>query len=369
MKRIEFVDLGAVQEELGDQLEAAVLGVIRSQKFVSGPEVGEFEDAFAGLVHAEHAIGVANGTDAIELALRALEIGPGDEVLIPANTFIATAEAVWRAGATPRFADVHPDSGLIDLDSAESRVTSATRAVIPVHLYGRMCDMDAVDEFARRHGLRVVEDAAQAHAAERGGRRAGTAGDLGCFSFYPGKNLGAFGDAGAVVTGDAELAERVRLMRDHGRTERNQHDANGMNCRLDTLHAAVLSVKIPHVERWNEARRAAAQRYRELLPAEILDWNADEPLAEVHHLFPVLLDDRDSVAAHLKEQGISTGVHYRVAVPSTPAFAGSTSDDCPVADERAARQLSLPIHPHLTGEDVERVAGAVAEALGVGAAR
>jgi dTDP-4-amino-4,6-dideoxygalactose transaminase len=368
VKRIEFVDLQAVQEELGAELEAAVLDVIRSQKFVSGPAVGEFEDAFAGLVHAGHAIGVSNGTDAIELALRALGIGPGDEVLMPANTFIATAEAVSRAGAVPRFADVHPDSGLIDLDSAETRVTGATRAVIPVHLYGRMCDMDAVEQFARSHDLRVIEDAAQAHAAERGGRRAGTVGDLGCFSFYPGKNLGAFGDAGAVVTNDSELAERVRLMRDHGRTERNHHAVVGMNCRLDTLHAAVLSVKIPHVERWNALRREAAQRYRELLPSEILDWRAEEPLSEVHHLFPVLLDDRDAVAAHLRERGVSTGVHYRVAVPSTPAYAGS-QDDCPVADLRAARQLSLPIHPHLSGADVERVADAVAEALGVGAAR
>ena len=368
MSRIEFVDLQAVQEELGDQLEAAVLEVIRSQKFVSGPAVGEFEDAFAGLVHAEHAIGVSNGTDAIELALRALGIGAGDEVLMPANTFIATAEAVSRAGATPRFADVQADSGLIDLDSAESRVTDATRAVIPVHLYGRMCDMDAVVEFARRHHLRVVEDAAQAHVAERAGRRAGTVGDLGCFSFYPGKNLGAFGDAGAVVTNDAEVAERVRLMRDHGRTDRNHHAVVGMNCRLDTLHAAVLSVKIPHVERWNEARRDAARRYRELLPDEILDWRAEEPLAEVHHLFPVLLDDRDAVSAQLRERGISTGIHYRIAVPSTPAYADSP-DDCPVADSRAARQLSLPIHPHLTAEDVDRVVDAVTEALGVGAAR
>jgi dTDP-4-amino-4,6-dideoxygalactose transaminase len=368
VKPIAFVDLQAVQDELGDQLEAAVLGVIRSQKFVSGPAVREFEDAFAGLVHADHAIGVSNGTDAIELALRALGIGPGDEVLIPANTFIATAEAVSRAGAVPRFADVNPDSGLIDLGSAESRVTDATRAVVPVHLYGRMCDMDAVLEFAHRHDLRVVEDAAQAHAAERNGARAGTVGDVGCFSFYPGKNLGAFGDAGAVVTNDGELAERVRLMRDHGRTDRNHHAVVGMNCRLDTLHAAVLTVKVPHVERWNEARREAARRYRELLPQEILDWRAEDPLSEVHHLFPVLLDDRDAVAAQLRERGIATGVHYRVAVPSTPAYADS-GDDCPVADGRAARQLSLPIHPHLSADDVERVADAVAEALGVGAAR
>jgi dTDP-4-amino-4,6-dideoxygalactose transaminase len=357
---IKFVDLGAVHEQIGDELEAAILAVCRAQQFVSGPAVAEFEAAFAGYLGAEHVIGVANGTDAIELALRAARVGPGDEVLVPANTFIATAEAVARTGARPRFVDVHPESGLIDLDSCAERAGASCRAIVPVHLYGRMVAMDAVMAFADERGLVVVEDAAQAHGAERGGRRAGTVGTAGCFSFYPGKNLGAFGDAGAIATNDAAVADELRLLRDHGRRGRDQHDVVGMNSRLDTLHAAVLAVKLPHLDDWNARRSRAAARYRELLPAEIVDPPADDPASDVHHLFPVLVDDREALAAHLKTQGIPTGVHYRTAVTATKAFA-DVADPCPVAETRAARQLSLPIHPHLG--DVERIAEAVLSGL------
>ncbi|MEJ7790009.1 MAG: DegT/DnrJ/EryC1/StrS family aminotransferase [Thermoleophilaceae bacterium] len=358
MKKLALVDLEAVWAELGDELEAAVLRVCRSHRYVGGDEITSFESDFASFLGAEHVIGVANGTDAIELALRALGIGPGDEVLVPANTFIATAEAVSATGAAPRFVDVEEESGLIDLGDAAARLTPVTRAVIPVHLYGRMVDMAAVMRFAAENDLMIVEDAAQAHGARRDGRSAGTVGHVGCFSFYPGKNLGALGDAGAAVTGDARLAEQIRLLRDHGRAGRDVHVVIGRNSRLDPMQAAVLSAKLPHLERWTEARRAAAAALREKLPAQILDPPVDEPTAEVHHLFPVLLEGRDELAEHLREAGIMTGVHYRTAMPDTPAFAGS-GEPCLAARERARRQLSLPMHPHLASEDLERITTAV----------
>lgn len=358
MKPLPLVELAAVWEELGEELEAAVLRVCRSRRYVGGDEVSSFEAGFASFLGVEHAIGVANGTDAIELALRALGIGPGAEVLVPANTFIATAEAVHASGAGVRFVDVEAEGGLIDLADAERRLSPATRAVIAVHLYGRMVDMDAVMDFAERHGLLVIEDAAQAHGARRSGHSAGTVGHVGCFSFYPGKNLGAMGDAGAAVTRDAELAVQIRLLRDHGRSGRDRHVVIGRNSRLDPIQAAVLSTKLPHLRRWTEARRAAAAALRERLPPELLDPPMSEPGADVHHLFPILVEGRDGLAERLRGEGIMTGVHYRSALPDTEAFAGR-GEPCATATERARRQLSLPMHPHLSAADVERIAGAV----------
>ncbi|HET6865330.1 MAG TPA: DegT/DnrJ/EryC1/StrS family aminotransferase [Solirubrobacteraceae bacterium] len=359
---LPLVDLAAAYAEQQAELEAAVLRVCRSQRFIGGPEVSAFEDEFARYAGSAHCVGVANGTVAIELVLRALEVGPGDEVLVPANTFIATAEAVSAVGATPRFVDVDPASGLIDLESASERLNGATRVIIPVHLYGRMADMGAVGRFAGEHGLFVVEDAAQAQGASRAGRRAGTVGIAGCFSFYPGKNIGAFGDAGAIVTDDAELEDRLRLLRDHGRRGRDHHELRGVNGRLDALQAAVLRVKLPRLDDWNRARRASALRYRELLPDAVLDWSSPEPDAEVHHVFPVLVPGRDAVAAHLAGAGIHTGVHYRHALTQTPAF-GNSGDSCPAAERRAALQLSLPMHPHLQRSDEEKIAGAVCDSI------
>jgi dTDP-4-amino-4,6-dideoxygalactose transaminase len=361
---LQFVDLGALYREIKDEIDAAIRRVCESTAFISGPEVANFEQAFASFTGAERAIGVANGTDAIELALQACELPAGAEVIVPANTFIATAEAVVAAGLRPVFVDVEPDTGLIDPAAAEEAAGSAA-AIIPVHLYGRLVDMDAIRDIARRHGLRVIEDAAQAHAARRGGRHAGTWGDAGTFSFYPGKNLGAFGDAGAVVTGDAALAERIETMRDHGRRGRDRHVLVGANSRLDGLQAAILGAKLPHLERWTDTRRMIAEAYRASLPSEILDWagDEDEPEAESHHLFPVLLDDREVVAERLRAEGIPTGVHYRVALPCTPAF-GERFGVCPVAEDRSQRQLSLPIHPHMSTEDAERVAAAVSQLVG-----
>ena len=358
MKQYPLVDLAAIHDELGDELEAAVLEVIRSQRFIGGEKVAEFERAFADYLGAVNAIGVANGTDAIELSLKALNIAPGAEVLVPANTFIATAEAVVAAGLVPRFVDVDVRSGLIDLASCEQRLSDRTQVVIPVHLYGRMAEMDELMRFADRNSLVVIEDAAQAHGARRDGRLAGTIGRVGCFSFYPGKNLGAFGDAGAVVTDDPKLADRIRLMRDHGRQGRSNHAIIGVNSRLDPIQAAVLSVKLPHLERWNAQRRQAAEWYREALPAGLMDYAADQPDADVHHLFPIMIEERDALAADLVKAGVQTGIHYEHSLPRTLAFSNS-GDDCPAAARRARMQLSLPMHPHLMQADVEQIARAV----------
>jgi dTDP-4-amino-4,6-dideoxygalactose transaminase len=356
--QLPLVDLAALHDEIGDELEEAVLRVVRHQGFIGGAEVADFERAYADWTGARHAIGVANGTAAIEVVLRALAIGPGDEVIVPANTFIATAEAVSATGATPRFADVDPQTGLLDLDDAATRVTANTRMVIPVHLYGRMADMNAVVRWAGERDLLVVEDAAQAHGARRDGNVAGTVGRAGTFSFYPGKNLGAFGDAGAIVTSDDDLAARMSLLRDHGK-EGRRHDLIGRNERLDALQAAVLAVKLRHIDRWNDERRRVAVLYRDKLPGDVLDWpGGDDPAAEVHHIFPVLVDDRDAALDRLGAAGIAAGIHYPLALTQTGAYAAS-GDSCPIAEDRAARQLSLPIHPHLSEAQVEDVVAAL----------
>jgi dTDP-4-amino-4,6-dideoxygalactose transaminase len=362
MNRYPLVDLAAGHRELGGELEAAVLEVIRSQQFIGGPRIATFESEFAAYLGASEVIGVANGTDALELAIRALEIEPGAEVLVPDNTFIATAEAVVAAGAVPRFVDCEPASGLIDLASCEERMSSRTRAVIPVHLYGRMVDMDAVQAFAARHSLAVIEDVAQAQGAQRGGRRSGTAGHVGCFSFYPGKNLGAFGDAGALATDDPRIADRVRLLRDHGRRGRTVHEVIGVNSRLDPIHAAVLTIKLAHLDDWNARRRQAAEWYRMALPPGIVDPELDVPEADVHHLLPIMLEDRDGVRERLTEAGVQTGIHYPVTVSDTPAFA-HCAESSPAAERRAAMQLSLPMHPHLNEADVSFIAGVVAQSV------
>jgi dTDP-4-amino-4,6-dideoxygalactose transaminase len=357
MRRIEMVDLGSLHEDIGEEIEMAIQRVLGSGRFVGGPEIAAFESAFAEHLLVEHVVAVANGTDALQLALLAAGIERDDEVLVPANTFVATAEAVVAVGGSPRFVDVAPDTGLIDLAGAEEAVSERTRAVVPVHLYGRMVEMGPIMELARRHGLVVIEDAAQAHGASREGRCAGTIGDAGCFSFYPGKNLGALGDAGAVVTNDAEIAGRIRRYRDHGRRGRDEHLVAGFNSRMDSLQAAVLTVKLPHLERWTRARRGVAARYRASL-VPFLDWSGGEPETEVHHLFPILVEDRDQLAGALESHGIASGVHYRHAMTTTVAFAGFEGE-CPVAEERARCQLSLPLHPYLSEDDISRVVDAV----------
>jgi len=355
-ERIPFLDLASLHADLREELDLAWKSVLESGRFVGGPEVERFEERFAAYCGTAHCVGVANGTDALELILAALGIGRGDEVIVPANTFIATVEAVHAVGARPRFVDVRPDTLLIDPEAVAAAINRATAAVIGVHLFGQMVDVDRLGALAERHGLAFIEDAAQAHGARYRGRRAGSAGVAGAFSFYPGKNLGALGDGGAVVTDDAQLAARIRSMADHGRsaTDRQLHDLRGRNSRLDALQAAVLSVKLPHLDAGNERRRALMARYRENLPAFCTPVAEDPQGEPVYHLAVVQVPDRDRVAGALTAAGIGWGVHYRVPCHLQPAFAEFT-ERLPVAERAAERILSLPMSPTLSDDQVIRV--------------
>jgi dTDP-4-amino-4,6-dideoxygalactose transaminase len=357
VEAVPFLDLARLHIELRETLDGAWTSVLRHGRFVGGPEVGAFEAAFAQYCETAECIGVANGTDALELILAGLGIGPGDEVIVPTNTFVATAEAVVTVGAAPRFVDVLPDTLLIDPDAVAAAVGPRTAAVMAVHLFGQMADMEALAALAARHGLAIVEDAAQAHGARFAGRRAGSGGVAGAFSFYPGKNLGALGDGGAVVTDDAALAARIRMLADHGRSrvDRFAHEVSGRNSRLDTLQAAALHIKLPGLDAANAGRAAAVERYRKSLPSWCVPV-AVHPAAEpVHHLAVVQVPDRDATTRALDAAGIGWGIHYPVPCHRQPAFATYADQPLPVAEEAAAHILSLPLSPTLTVELVERV--------------
>ncbi|HYE14460.1 MAG TPA: DegT/DnrJ/EryC1/StrS family aminotransferase [Pyrinomonadaceae bacterium] len=363
---VPFVDLKAQYRSIKSEIDEAIRRVLDSSAFILGPEVEAFESAFADYVGAEFCAGVANGTAAVQLAVTACGVGPGDEVIVPANTFFATAEAVSTAGATPVFVDCDPATSNIAPEKIEAAVTPRTRAVIPVHLYGQPADLDPIFEIAARHGLSVIEDAAQAHGAEYKGRRVGALGRAGCFSFYPGKNLGAYGEGGAVTTNDPEVARRVRLLRDHGSERKYRHDVVGYNFRLEGMQGAVLRVKLKHLDAWNELRRAHAARYRELLAAParegLIELPAEAPYARhVYHLFVVRADARDRLQQHLAAEGVQTGIHYPVPVHLQPAYAslGRREGDFPESERQARRALSLPMFAELTDEQLARVAEAV----------
>jgi len=367
MDRIPLVDLQAQHRVVADTVEAGFRKVMDRTAFVLGEEVDAFERAFAEFTGVAHCAGVANGTDAIELALRALGIGVGDEVVIPANTFVATAEAVVRAGATPVLADCDPEYLLIDPERALDRIGPATRALVPVHLFGQLAPVEQLR--AGLHGDRVaiVEDAAQCQGATRFGRGPASEGDVASTSFYPGKNLGAYGDAGAVFTNRDDIDHAVRVMRDHGSEAKYEHTMLGCNSRLDTLQAVVLSAKLEHLARWNAARRAAAQRYDELLAGvdgvrrpRTLDGNE-----HVWHLYVVRVDNRDEVLHALHEAGIGAGVHYPRPVHLHGAFAGlgHGPGDFPVAERAAQEILSLPLFAEITPEQQDRVVTTLAAAL------
>jgi dTDP-4-amino-4,6-dideoxygalactose transaminase len=365
---VPFVDLQAQYRSIKSEVDAAIQRVLDTSAFILGREVEAFERAFAEYVGAEFCVGVSNGTAAIQLALTACGVGSGDEVIVPANTFFATAEAVSTANATPVFVDCDADSCNIDASKIEAAVTPRTRAIVPVHLYGQPADMDAVFEVAERHKLIVVEDAAQAHGARHGGRRVGPLGRAGCFSFYPGKNLGAYGEGGAVVTNDKEVARRVRLLRDHGSEQKYRHEIVGYNFRLEGIQGAVLNVKLRHLDRWNELRREHAARYRELLApladAGSLTLQREAAYAEsVYHLFVIQADARDSLQRFLSAAGVQTGIHYPVPVHLQPAYAslGHRAGDFPVAERQAGRLLSLPMFAELTERQVNYVADAVGD--------
>jgi dTDP-3-amino-3,4,6-trideoxy-alpha-D-glucose transaminase len=353
---IPFLDLH-LGEEAAD-VRDAIDRVIARGWFVLGPELVALEREFATASGARFAVGAGNGTDAIELLLRAVGVGSGHEVIIPAMTAAFTGLAVVAAGATPVIVDIDPQTLNIDPSRCAAAVTSRTRAIVPVHLYGQPADLDSIHAIAARHSLAMVEDCCQAHLATYRGTPVGTRGVGGAFSFYPTKNLGAFGDAGMVITNDANVAERIRSLRNGGQRDRYDHAEAGINSRLDEIQAAVLRARLPRLAGWTERRRRLAQLYRRLLPASVTPI-AEREAGHVYHLFPVRAADRDALRAHLRTEQIDTLVHYPLALNEQAAFAGARPGDCPHA-ERAARELvSLPLHPRLQDVDVDRICRAV----------
>jgi dTDP-4-amino-4,6-dideoxygalactose transaminase len=364
---VPFFDLATQHHELEPALVEAVLPLLRNAAFVGGDPVARFESSFARAHDLPHAVTVKSGTAALQLSLEAMGIGEGDEVLVPAFTFIATAASVVRAGAKPVFVDVDAEIACMDPEAAAAEVTATTRAIIPVHLYGHPAPMEPLLEVASRGGLRVLEDCAQSHLATWNGRVTGTLGDMAAFSFYPSKNLGAAGDGGCAITSDAGLADRVRKLANHGRTDRYHHGYLGWNERLDAVQAAVLDVKLRHLPEWNARRRRAASRYHEML-AGVAPWGeplrlpVERPGAEpVYHLYVVRHPRRDEIAAALGEQGIGTATHYPTTLPAQPAFRelGLGEGSFPMADDWARSALSLPFYPEIAPEQQERVAEAL----------
>ncbi len=357
---VPFVDLQLQHRLLAAELQPAVLAVLERGDFILGEDLRLFEAEFASYCQVQHAVGVSSGTAALELALRAFEIGSGDEVITAANTFIATAAAISYAGARPVLVDVDAQSCNMDASRIEAAITARTRAIIPVHLYGRPADMDPILEIARRRGLVVIEDACQAHGARYRGKRVGALGHAAAFSFYPAKNLGACGDSGAVVTSDPQVAERIRMLRDHGQKDKYYHTLLGYNHRLDTLQAAVLRV----LDQWNAARRKHAQLYSQLLEGASLTTPVETDGYEcAYHLYVIQVQGRDTLRAYLHDKGIATGIHYPVPIHLQPAYhhLGYGEGSFPVTEECCARILSLPMYAELTTEQIRHVAQAIRE--------
>lgn len=362
---VPFARLDSAEPELLAELLEVVARVAGVGAFTLGAEVEEFERELAAWCETGHAVGVSSGTAALELALRGLGIGPGDEVIVPANSFIATAEAVTAAGATPRLADVEEETGLLTAKTVEAALSGRTRCIVPVHLYGRTVEMGPLLSLARERRLLVVEDACQAHGARYRGRPVGSLGDAGCFSFYPTKNLGAWGDGGAVVTGSRELAERVRLLRSHGEATRHRHELPARTDRLDGLQAAILRVKLTRLAEANRKRRAAAASLREALAGAAVVPPPPPPAVGDHvfHLFVVRSPARDRLREHLATRGIASAIHYPTPIHLQPAYAGLGlgPGSLPVSERLAAEICSLPIFPTIGAREIERVAAAVAE--------
>jgi dTDP-4-amino-4,6-dideoxygalactose transaminase len=359
---VPLVDLKAQYKTIKPQIDAAIQRIVDGTSFILGKEVTSFEEAFAAYCGVRHCIGVGSGTAAIHLALLAAGVGPGDEVITTPFTFIATAGPIWMVGAKPVFVDIDLLSYAMDPDRVEAAITARTRAIMPVHLYGHPADMDPILDIADRHGLTVIEDAAQAHGAEYRGRRVGTMGRLACFSFYPGKNLGAYGDAGAVVTDDAALAQHVTMLRDHGRRSKYEHEFMGYGERLDAMQAAILAAKLPYLEEWTERRRQAAARYNALLAgADVVLPHEAEHVRAVYHIYALRTRRRDALLKHLNGLDIGAGIHYPIALHRQPALAylGLPRGSFPAAATAAAEELSLPLYPEITEEQLTYVAGAV----------
>jgi dTDP-4-amino-4,6-dideoxygalactose transaminase len=360
MTYVPLLDLRAQYTTIREDVVNALLRVLDSTAFAGGPFVADFEKEFASYCGCEFAAGVSNGTSALWLSLLALGVGAGDEVITTPNTFIATAEAITFCGATPIFVDVDPDTYTMDPDLLEPAITPRTKAIIPVHLYGQPADMDPILGIAKRHGLYVIEDACQAHGAEYKGRKAGSMADAGCFSFYPGKNLGAYGEAGAVVTNNAELAQKIRILRDHGQTEKYKHAMIGWNDRMDGFQGAVLSIKLKHLDKWNNARRGHARLYNSLLEGveHIIVPEEAAYARHIYHVYAIRVPRRDELMATLREKDIWCGIHYPIPIHLQKAyeFLGHGKGSFPVAERCARESLSLPMFPELTTEQIESVA-------------
>jgi dTDP-4-amino-4,6-dideoxygalactose transaminase len=359
---VPFVDLERAQAPIRSELDAAIARVVGSSAFIQGPDVAAFEQEWASFCEVEHAVGVSSGTSAIGLALEALGVGPGDEVVAPALTFIATVLPALRLGAKPVLVDCDPATATMDSAAARDAISERTKAVIAVHLYGQPADVDRLQIVADDAGVPLIEDAAQAHGARNRGRRVGSLGRIACFSFYPSKNLGAFGDAGAVVTDDAEIAERVRLLRDLGQRRKYDHVLPGHNDRLDTLQAAVLRTKLVHLDEWNATRRAAARAYAELLEGLELELPVEADDREhVWHLYVVRSDDRDGLREALAGLGVATGLHYPLPLHLEPVLAGLgyRAGQFPAAEDWTSRGLSLPMFAGIRSSETAAVADAL----------
>ena len=364
---IPFLNIKAQHETIKDEIATALQEVINNTSFAGGPQVKRFEDNFARFCQCDHAIGVGSGTDALWMALIGLDIGKGDEVITSPGTFIATAEAISFCGATPVFVDIDEQTYNIDPSLIEAAITPKTKAIIPVHLFGQPADMDPILEIARKHNLVVIEDACQAHNAEYKGRRAGSLADAGCFSFYPGKNLGAYGEAGAVITNNQELADKMRMFRDHGQRTKYYHAIIGWNTRMDGFQGAVLDVKLPHLPAWTDARRKNAKLYNELLkdvPQITLPFEADYA-KHVYHVYAIRTQNRDELIKYLSEQGITCGIHYPVPLHLQEAyqFLGYKKGDFPIAEKCAQEFVSLPMFPELEEESIQYVAEKIKEGV------
>jgi len=363
---IPFVDLKAQYVSIKDEIDQAIAEVISKTAFIGGTFAKSFEEKFAEFCGAKHCIGVGNGTDALFVAMKALDIGEGDEVITAANSFIATSEAITQTGAKVVFCDIDPQTYNIAVDQIEGKINTNTKAIIPVHLYGQPADMDPILDLAQKHDLKIIEDAAQAHGAVYKVKTVGSIGDMACFSFYPGKNLGAYGDAGAIVTKDKELAVKARMIANHGRVEKYNHEMEGVNSRMDGIQGAILEIKLRHLNKWTESRRKNAYLYNEYLkdtalvkPVEIDDVKA------VYHLYVVRVkkDMRKKLQDHLKEKGISSGIHYPIALPNLKAYEylKHSTNNFSEASKASQEILSLPMFPELDEKQIEYIAESIKE--------
>jgi dTDP-4-amino-4,6-dideoxygalactose transaminase len=361
---IPLVDLKAQYQTIKGDIDPVVLDIMQRAAFVLGKEVRDLEKVFARYCQVTHAVGVDSGYSALELILRAYDIGPGDEVITTPNTFIATALAISTCGAKPVFVDIDPKTYNIDPSKLEEAITPSTRAILPVHLYGQPADMDPIIKIAFRHGLLVIEDACQAHGASYKGRKTGSLGHAAAFSFYPGKNLGAYGDGGMVVTNDEDIAEKIRVFRHVGQKGKNKHIVKGFNHRLDNLQAAVVLTKLPHLDGWNEARRRAAVQYNSLLqdlPVEVPD--VMDSVEHIYHLYVIRTKRRDELDLYLNERGIDTGIHYPTPIHLQPAYQelGYRLGDFPITESIANEILSLPMYPELKEDQIKHIVAVIKE--------